>query len=92
MVKWGVEGVMFKILGRGNKKEENNLGSEKTKGIEKGRQKTIGEGRGWGGKGNKKDWGRKKKNWRGEKTKGLRWRETKTGVGVLEELRGGGRK
>ena len=30
MVKWGVEGVMFNILGRGNKKEENNLGSEKT--------------------------------------------------------------
>ena len=46
MVKWGVEGVMFKILGRGNKKEENNLGSEKTKGIEGGRQKKIGEGRG----------------------------------------------
>jgi hypothetical protein len=43
MVKWGVEGVMFKILGRGNKKEENNLGSEKTKGIERGRQKKIGE-------------------------------------------------
>ena len=36
MVKWGVEGVMYKILGRGNKKEENNLGSEKTKGIEGG--------------------------------------------------------
>ena len=36
---------MYKILGKGNKKAKQNWGSERTKIIEGGRQKKIGEGR-----------------------------------------------